>query len=424
MKKETTVFIILDAFRWDYINPEDTPLLNEWSHNSLYAKTLISSAGFTQRSAIFCGTPSDVTNNFTMFSYDPDNSPFRFLNMYKPFLRPVQAYLNRKIPEREQMERKLRDEVIYPRTKKYAAHAPTAWIPLHLLPLIGITEDEKIIFDKGGMSTESIFDILHDKGVPFEYLMFPVTNCEDNNVLESTLNAAEKGSLFYLLQFSDSDLLMHHYGTSGKERRDVAREIDRKISLLRDEFDKNFERVNWLIIGDHGMTDIHTNLDVEEIIIQEGTKRGLTHGKDFLIFLDSTMARLWALKPRAQEFIDQIFNHPKLENSGTVIDQTFAKKNRIPFRNKKYGDVIWWANPGVLIVPDYFHPRNYIVKGMHGYDSHHCDMKGFAMLYTPRVKAQQIEQVNLIDICPTLCDLLFVGYPHKNEGISFMKELG
>lgn len=63
----------------------------------------------------------------------------------------------------------------------------------------------------------------------------------------------------------------------------------------------------------------------------------------------------------------------KFSNHGIIINEGNYKDYRVPLdvisKSGKpiYGDIIWVANPGVLISPDYFHEGEIQEKGMHGY---------------------------------------------------------
>ena len=46
-----------------------------------------------------------------------------------------------------------------------------------------------------------------------------------------------------------------------------------------------------------------------------------------------------------------------------------------------YGDLIWWANPGTMILPDFFHRKNESVRGMHGYDPFHSHSQGSCIVF-------------------------------------------
>jgi predicted AlkP superfamily pyrophosphatase or phosphodiesterase len=430
----TLVFLLLDAFRWDYLNPEDTPSLLDMASGGTYVRKLITSTGFTQRSAISCGAPADVSGNFTMFTFDMEGSPFRFLRENSKWqslcrndwweivpnlqgFRTVKGFLRR----RSAAARVQLKGWAYQEAKKYAAHPDPAYVPLEILPLIGLSEDNRLIYEPGAFPIESIFDICRKQRTSFEYLMFPVTNCEDDAVLQTTLERISSRAQFYLLQFSDSDYLMHHHGTSGEMRRQVAGEIDRKLRVLLQAFERAFDSVTWVIVGDHGMTDIVKELDVAHLVHTAARKLELKHGEDYLLFLDSTMARLWHLTDKALPLTDSVFeDEPAFIDNGQVISEDLARKYRIPYKDRRYGDVIWWAKPGVLIFPDYFHDFNTHNKGMHGYDSYHEDMKGFAIVKGESIAATRYEEAFLVDICPTLCDLLGVSSPSANEGTSLI----
>ena len=58
-------------------------------------------------------------------------------------------------------------------------------------------------------------------------------------------------------------------------------------------------------------------------------------------------------------------------------------------------------------------------KGMHSYGSHHEDMKGFAVICGPGMSSRITGQIYLMDICPTLRDLLGVCYPVSKDGVYF-----
>ena len=97
-----------------------------------------------------------------------------------------------------------------------------------------------------------------------------------------------------------------------------------------------------IILSDHGMADIKKIISVPET-------------KD--CFIDSDMARYWGEKP---EFKSE-----------------YGKW--ITFKNKAYGEHIFLANEGVLILPNYWQGKT-PVKAMHGYDAKGKNMKAFYII--------------------------------------------
>jgi len=128
------------------------------------------------------------------------------------------------------------------------------------------------------------------------------------------------------------------------------------------------------------------------------------------------MARFLWKTPRGKDFLENVVQSPILHAKGQFIDEKIAKEHMIPFPDRRYGDVIWWANPGVLLFPDYFHDTHTHNKGMHGYDPNCEDMKGFFLAFGPGISPMLLEQVNLIDVCPSICKAVGVPAPRNNKG--------
>jgi len=415
--KKTVLFIILDAFRWDYCNEEDTPTLYNLGMNGIWAKKLVSSSGFTQRSAIFTGASYNTHGNFTMYTYDPKTSPFKLLKI----LSPIAGWLD-SLPKSNKIFRIIK-KAVNQLPKITADYAPPAWIPLSILPLISVVEDLKPIYNPSSFSVESIFDKL-DNNISYKYFMAPVPK-NDKWAMNKILSVIKEKAGIYFLQFSDSDGIIHRIGSECKERREVMRNIDERIKKLKQEFEKNFQDVSFVIIGDHGMMDVKKYIDIWNPVMKFAKSHKLTIGKDFLMFLDSTLVRFWFFNSQAKAVFSPFLSNLLSSNQGTFFTEEIAKKNKIPFKDKKYGDLIWRANPGIGIFPDYFHSLREKYKAMHGYDSYEEKMKGMAIIYNKNDflnKNVKIEEAHLQDLCPTICDILNLPYPSENKGVSLFKK--
>ena len=62
------------------------------------------------------------------------------------------------------------------------------------------------------------------------------------------------------------------------------------------------------IFSDHGMTAIEELVDGGGVVREAAAKHGLEHTVDYLMFLDSTMIRLWSLNERARGFVESVLN--------------------------------------------------------------------------------------------------------------------
>ncbi len=428
---EKIIFLLLDAFRHDYINPIDTPFLFEGTKRGVYGKKLRSTTGFTQRTAIFTGTKGTESGAFTMFNFDAENSPFQFLKRDGRWRRMrATAAIEKGLPSisgLRRVKRLLREghdrheqayrSWIQTESKKFACHAPPAYIPFGILPLLGVSEDHRPIHMAGAYPDETIFDKLCEKQITYKFFMYPAVNGEDERVLEMLLREAGSSTRMLLGQFSDSDALVHACGPSSRKRREVTGEIDRKLREIAARYGSE---TTWVMIGDHGMTDVVEEIDVVAAVEGFAKSQGVRTGKDFVMFLDSTMARFRWLSGKGRQFVERIPELSALQNKGRFIDDAMAARYAIPIRDRKYGDLIWWANTGVLVFPDYFHDRYTRNRGMHGYDSDHEDMKGFFLAFGPSINPRVLEEVELIDVCPSLCAAAGVAPPRGNRGKSLL----
>jgi len=423
--KKTVVYVILDAFRWDYIDEKNTPFLFELTKKSVYAKKLKSSTGFTQRTAMFTGIAPSESDVFTVFYRDPDNSPFKFLHKKSAKLVKLVEKMTR-LPHHFfcKLNKLVRDSLIQSNGFRRCRFPIVANIPLNILPQLSLSEDqERGLWYPGSLGKiETLFDVLYKEDKNVSYLMYPIEFCgTTEKVMEGARRYVDDQDDLYLFQFNDSDDLVHFCGVNTQRRRDICRDVDSGLKQLVDLFESKFDDVSLVIIGDHGMSDVHKSLDVERDIKSIAKKNKLCLGKDFLYFLDSTMLRIWWLNNKAKEAFTSLYNKPLYKENGEWVNDELAEKYSIPGPGAKYGDMIWWVNQGVMIEPCFFHPTKNPVKAMHGYKSDYEDMKGFALCRVEGVSPKQIEECTLYDICPTICDAVGVRYPNMNKAKSLLK---
>lgn len=415
MTDRLTIFLLLDAFRWDYINPVDTPVLSRLTKKGLYVRKLRSSSGFTQRSSIFTGTWPETSGNFTMHVYNPACSPYAYLK-YFPFLTLVEYRL-------PPVDIAIRKTIAWLQRKMYPdINYVPGYIPYDVLPRIGVSEDAVPIQLPGALAPlESIFDRMAQSGIPYEFLMFPAINGDDRLVIDRILGSRLRRGII-LAQFSDSDGKIHVTGEGKPGAKSVIRDIDNRIGRIMERFSR-LPDVEWVIIGDHGMTNVTFRLDIRSVIDSKLKTAGLKHGRDYLIFLSSTLAHFWWFTEQAARDGQKYLRQDPFRKTGFILDSVMKKRFHIPTDTRKYGDTVWCANKGILIYPDYFH-RYEAYKAMHGYITTDDDMKGFACVYNSRISYRtELDLRDLIDICPTICDSIGIPYPADNRGQSLFNSL-
>ncbi len=158
------------------------------------------------------------------------------------------------------------------------------------------------------------------------------------------------------IYFNDLDKIGHKYGTKSKEIIDAIRQIDEKISRM--DFD--------IILSDHGMVDIKKTISVP---LAENC------------FIDSDMARYWGSKEELERIKKEL-----LLKEGKITD----------WKNKDYGELVFVANTGILISPNFWQGKTFI-RAMHGYDGKDKEMRGVYILNKEgkktNLKAEQLHEI-------------------------------
>jgi hypothetical protein len=82
------------------------------------------------------------------------------------------------------------------------------------------------------------------------------------------------------------------------------------------------------------------------------------------------------------------------------------------------------ADPGMLFWPDYFHVKDSTILGMHGYLDKSVEGYGMAVLSSTdgAIAKGTFETRPLVDIFPTLCDMVGVPTPKTSEGTSVLSK--
>ncbi|MDD5014028.1 MAG: alkaline phosphatase family protein [Atribacterota bacterium] len=405
---------MVDAFRWDYINRTDTPFLYNLSKKNIYVRRIKPSVGFCERTEIFTGMRPIQSKNFTALGFAPEKS---FYGKYKKILK-ILSLIEKSIIINNMLFRKILNRIF----RVLGANFQTYQIPLDLLQYFDLTEDKFDHYEEEAFVSESIFDIMRKNNKKYFYDSFTSLKIHKNKInsdqgrIKFLIDNVNSNINLYLLYLADSDTYGHLYGPDSSKMKNVMAEIDKKLENLIKAFTKKKKDTKFIVLGDHGMLGVNKYLDLIKLI-KENTS--LKINKDFIVFLDSTIARFWCFNEKSKIEIKEVLSHEPFLKYGIVIDKRIAKEFSIPYTDKSYGDIIWWANPGVLIFPDYFHKyKRY--KGMHGYNPKDENSHGFCIISYNGCKKLIIEEGELIDICPTICDFINIPYPNNNQGKSLL----
>jgi predicted AlkP superfamily pyrophosphatase or phosphodiesterase len=409
-RNKGVLFVLLDAFRWDYVNPEDAPTIHKLTEKSVYVKKLVSSSGFTQRSAIFMGSLSDSHGNFTMYIRDKKTSPFKLLRPFTTLLRGIkpEGYFHR-------VSRKFINQL----PKLFTEWAPPGRIPSEILHHISVVEDMTPIDQEGTLPQRTVFDEYRKAGIEYKYYMAPASG-HDEPTMNVVLDEIKEGGQVFFVQFSDTDGLVHKDGVSSETRHRVVKEVDERVRKLKEAMEERFEDPWIIICGDHGMVDCTEYIDIWGMVEEKAKAHKLENGEDYLMFLDSTLARFWFFTDQAKSILSP-FLREHLTKGGEWIAESYRKERHISDNPEWYGDMIWKADVCVGIFPDYFHGPDDKYIGMHGYDCSEDTMKGTGIISNEKMQKQiLIEEGGLESMCATLCDLNELPTPKTATGPSFI----
>jgi len=363
-----TLAILLDAGRHDYV--EYMPFINSMKDKGVYTKRIVNPGGYCERSCFMTGASPSITGNLFAMS-----------------LMPI-GY-------------------------KRAYYEPKFNIPKYLRDRLCMTEDNKPDTEYAsfynpdkGISIESIWDVMSTNGVTWTFeaclalgiLSYKGKTTHGSRPQQLLSKIKKNHPQFAYIQFSEIDQQAHVRGSNPKYMRNILTWADGEVKRLYEEVSKLYDNVNLLIFGDHGQTMVKEYVDIPLEYDR------YVEGWDYLYLKSSAAIQFWIFNDLVKK---HILKDPILKKYGEFIDSP----------SKRQGDLIWRANKGILVSPCHFHNKNDAPVSMHGYDPKLDTEKGFAIVVDGKHKGI-IEEASLLDICPTITDLVGVRNTKFNEGKS------
>lgn len=399
-----TVFVLVDALKSLYLTEEYMPFLYSLSKRGYYIKQIIPCSGFCERSEIFSGLDGYDTGNFTAIGFLPEKSPYHNNSAILKLFGMADCFSSR-------VARKVFSKWRICKRKRLNAYR----IPFGSLSKFALTEDG----DTKLISHRDIFQSLEENGMTYSSDGFTSLSDLGRRSKLSVTELAEReigrGVDFIPLYIGVIDSAGHRYGDDIVSMKPILRDVDSQLEEIHTAALR--AGYSFCALGDHGMVPVKHKIDVQAIIKQTG----LSLNRDYEVFYDSTMARFWFYNSRAKETIIAVLND-NLQQYGFIVDKDNCREFRVPLdiTNKDghpvYGDIVWCANPGVLISPDYFHCKAASENGMHGYiqvvEGHGT---GLFVMMSSETKHEEIEKAPSSQICGELCKSLDIDYPNNKE---------
>ena len=338
------ILISLDGFRWDYMDKTDTPNLDRLVANGVKADALIS----VFPSKTFPNHYSIVTGFY------PENHGIVSNTMYDPIFDATFSLGNR---EEVRNGRWWGGEPIWITAENQGLKTLCNFWPGSEAEIKGVRPTYWVTYDGNVPNDERVEKV-------FQYLDKP---------------AKERPS-FYTIYFSDPDDYGHLGGPDSSSIKVAIKECDDRIGQLIAGLEQRnlFDKVNIIILSDHGMAQLNQN---RVVFLDDYLDPSNLNILNWYPILD-----IWC----EDSEIDSIFNlinnkHPQL---------SIYKKQDIPKRfhysnNRRIAPIVGILENGwSLTTHEYFksHQSHYS-GGTHGYDPAHADMHAFFLAHGPAFKS-------------------------------------
>lgn len=390
------VYILLDAFRADYIDEYNTPFLYKCSQNGTYYKEVLPNLSYCERTEIFTGLKPSESGMFTAIGFNPEQSPYKnykYIFLVLDFFEKLIFSKNRKL---NRIFRFILSKTLSRLNFQLSCYN----IPLSILNYFSLTEDKYSFFsDKSFNGNESIFTISKKKGINIFYDSFTALNFKSNGTDADRLRLAVENSTdnfgLYFIYIAAPDFFGHKLGPNSYKLSNELKQLDQQLEVFKTDFLIKWPNSSFIFHGDHGMREVDSHFNIIESINQIAQKYNLRFNKDFIYFVDSTMFRIWFLNDSCLKVLsDDLVNSDLLNCYGQFVTKEFANKFNIPFGDRKYGDLLWVANKGVLLFPDFFH-NDSPKKGMHGYTPGDKSEHGMCIEVGNAVPKKNIKKIEL-----------------------------
>ncbi len=349
-KESISLCVFIDALGWEILQRHS--FLPELLVHKQPLTTIFGYSA-TCDPTILTGVLPRQHGHFSFYAYDPARSPFR-----KSLFVQLMRLCPKALSSRNRV-RNIAGKIIL-RRLKYTGYFNIYNMPFSLLPLFDYTE-KKDLYQKGGINnkTPTIMDFAREQEIDFFLANWKGSEVENLENLKQAIIDPNRAVSFAYLYMASMDAILHKYGSIHEEVTKKMAWYENELQKLYSTAQEEYDEVRLFIFSDHGMTDVHADYDLRNIV----ERSGLKFGKDYAAVYDSTMARFWFLNETAASTITELL---KPLTFGTILDDKTLHEWGADFADHRYGDLFFLMNAGTLIVPSHMGERT--IKGMHGYD--------------------------------------------------------
>jgi predicted AlkP superfamily pyrophosphatase or phosphodiesterase len=365
--KHIAIYTFIDAFGWEVY--QQYGFLNDLLPNSRKLETTF---GFSSAAdpSILTGRYPDEHGHWSSFYYAPEASPFKWFKWL--------SLLPKKIFDRWRVRHII--SKLIAKFYGYTGYFELYSVPFAKLPFFDYLEKYDYFVPGGILNTDTIFDYCIDKNIPYY--------CSNWRETEEQIVAANKAEIskaeieLTYLYLPKLDGLMHNVGTQDEQVNTKIRWLEDQVKDVYQTACEHYESVSLYVISDHGMANVSGSID----LIKRIEALGLEYGEDYVAMYDSTMARFWFNNERSRNIIEAELN---LIQEGKVISDDELAAMHVPHQDKKFGELFFLMNAGLLINPSYMGLN--VIPGMHGY--HPKDKHSYASILSNRPIPSNINSI-------------------------------
>jgi predicted AlkP superfamily pyrophosphatase or phosphodiesterase len=347
-----TIMVCIDAFSQTYLSKENTPFMYETANRGLRSTIdpLFAFRGI--ETTMFTGVWPNVHGTWTEICLR-DRNELGNAKMGKILVKLLDILSSDKA-------RKIGRVAI----QRLLDHSSVRLTP-NLIPAeaFGFFEpsQKKAIFQEGSAkSISTLFDLLRRQQLEFAFVEPPIFGGDTRVVdkIAKLANAARNIKLWYV-KFGRPDKVGHIFGPSPQYFSSTLREVDNYVRQAVKILEKKYDsEVNIMIMADHGMSKVNNHYD-----LMGGLKTlKSTIYKDYVPFLDSTMARFWFMNDNSRREIENFLSGL---NYGHLLSSAEIESLHIP-NESRYGETIFAIDEGNMVYPDFWSGTRKAI-GMHGY---------------------------------------------------------
>jgi hypothetical protein len=386
------VYILLDACRFDYIDAQQAPFMAQIQKLGVTA-AVQPTFGFEPDAAYLAGLSPRQSRGGAHYYFGTRDNPFAWLHWLPDYLEAGPDWTSKAL--RYGLTRLVRRLSSRP-------DASMARIPFRCLPYF--IQARTIPVDaEHAFIASSLFDVMRANGKTWFLNIHPAHSVRLEEVMRRVRSEVLAPHDLLFLHIGDLDAAGHRYGPDSPERRATLLRIDQALASLYE----HFSEPDILILGDHGMVQVSRHLSLADTL----AGIPLQQNRDYYCFLDSTMARFW-LKRSANRHI--LLQHLARLPHGHVLSEIECERYGLATGKNDFAEVIFLADPGVLILPNYFQGRH-PVQGMHGYAPECSQQQGiFIVRAKNRILPELDAPIDMRLVFPLSLELL--GLPRASKG--------